>query len=92
MCDEDNRKYVPLVNALIREIYALAKQSEYDFNFFLDEAEVLLPSLDEDFTYLFRGANKNGISFILSIHDEEMLTNKLGKYILKLADIVDTES
>lgn len=92
ICDEDNRAYVSLINAFISEVYALAKRSANSYTIILDEAEVLLPNLNEDFTYLIRGANKYGINFILGIHDEEMLKSKLGNYILNVADMMDTNN
>lgn len=88
--DEDNTYSIPLINAFIKEICDLAKLSKNTFNIILDEMEVLMRALDCDFTYLIRGANKYNISFTLSVIDEEMLINKLGNYILKIADIIDT--
>lgn len=89
--DEDNRIFVPLIISLIRELSMLAKKSKNEFKFILDDFEVLMPSLDDDFNYLVRGANKNGITFILGIHDEDMLISKFGNYILTLTETINSE-
>ncbi len=89
--DEENRSNIPLVISYIREICLHAKKSKSIFNIILDELEVMLPFLDEDFTYQIRGTIKNNYSFILSIQDEEMLLDKLGNYILSLVEIVESK-
>ncbi len=89
--DEDNRANIPLVISYIAELCSLVKKSNNIFKFILDELEILLPSLDEDFLYQIRGAIKHNYSFMLSIQNEEMLLDKLGNYILSLAEIVESK-
>lgn len=88
--DEDNRANIPLVVSYIGEVCSLAKLSNGSFKFILDDLEVMLPLLDEDFVYQVRGAIKRNYSFMLSVHDEAMLLERLGNYILSLVDVINT--
>lgn len=87
--DEDNLANVPLIISYIAEICSFAKISDNSFKFILDEFEVILPFLDDDFVYQVRGSIKHDYSFILSVQNETMLLERLGQYILSLVDMVN---
>lgn len=90
--DEDRRVNVPLVISYISEICSFAKKSKNVFKIILDELEVLLPFLDDDFVYQVRGSIKHNYSFMLSVHNETMLLERLGHYILTITEMIDAKN
>ena len=90
--DEERRVNVPLVIAYIMELCTFARRSKKVFKIILDEIEVLLPFLDDDFVYQVRNSIKHNYSFMLSVQSEEMLVERLGHYILTLMEMIDAKN